>query len=174
MIREQILNHVFVSDDYEWTEWIFGHDQAYNGAPVVFPTVGIDLMETTALDALADDMRESEGCRTFFKGQCKSGCEHCNNDCGAWYRFMISLNGYTDSHIDNAIQVVCENMSELDDMETFTIDLTADEQEYVYQCIDRDLREMFDVGCEDILKECARREKPYCGGELTIRERVTA
>lgn len=173
MIREQILNHVFVSDDREWTDWIFGHDQAYNGAPVVFPVVWVDLLETAALDSLADDMREAEGCRTFFKGQCKNGCEHCNNDCDAWYRFMISLNGYTDSHTDNCIQVICENMTELDDMETFDIPLTVEEQNYIYDCIDRDLREMYGIGCEDALRQCAEIEKAYCGGELTIRERVT-
>lgn len=159
MIREEIKDNIFVNNDYfYWSEEdSYGYDQAYNSFPCVFPTVNILLDSTESLDSLADKERKNAGCIPLFD----TSEEYDSN---AWYEFQIHLNGFTNSHVDTAIYVEVQSLSEEDDMETFYIDLSAEEQEYIYQCLNEEL------DCEALLRKAADYWKDETG-ELTILER---
>ena len=78
----------------------------------------------------------------------------CDNN--GWYDFYISLNGYAGSHLDSCIEFVVVNSDSPDEEERYTIDLTAEEQAAVYQCLDAQCREHLQKGCEDLLAEARK------------------
>lgn len=172
MIRRELLGEVFIPGGYELYDFNEGFDQAYINFPCVFPTMTIELAGTDGLNTIADRMRRDAGFKTLFDNYCNDGdCANCQNDCQAWYNFYIDLNGFNDHHIDSRIFCWISELSECDDMQTFYIDLNDEEQEYIYKCIDNDLRETFGETCETLLRKVADNQKEVAGGELTILER---
>lgn len=174
MIRREILGNIYLADT-ELYDFMESCDQTYDSFPCVFPTFSVNLCETDGLNAIADDMRRREGFKTLFDNDCNGGdCANCQNDCTAWYNFMIDLNGYNDHHIDTRIFVWISELTDPDDGETFYIDLNEEEQEYIYQRIDAELQENFGQTCESVLEATAYNMREVAGGELTILERRTA
>ncbi len=142
MIRKQIRDNIFIDNDYidiDELDYIFGHEQAYDSFPCVFPSVRIKLIGTNGLYELGDKARGGY-------------------DPESYYDFFVWLNGYNRHHIETCLYIIdC-------DLKDYYVDLSEDEQEYIYQCIN----ESYD--CEQLLKNCA----DYCKediGELTILER---
>ena len=68
----------------------------------------------------------------------------------AGYEFMIGINDFTPSKMDSCILFTV-------DMETYSIDLTAEELPMIFDSLDSQCREKFGKGCLDLLEE-ARAE----------------
>lgn len=163
MIREE-LKGLYLDTEYWYGEESYLYDQAYDTFPCVFPSVHLQLGDTHGLNALADDIRKKEGVLPFFDD---SG--EYNDD--AWYNFFICLNGYTRSHVDACIRVEAEPCDRIDDdIIEFYIDLTEEEQDFIYNQIDALLQPA--TSCEQELQNAAEYWKAH-GTELTILERRT-
>lgn len=139
MIRDEIKDNIYI--DYDCMDFFdgctdFGYDQAYDSFPCVFPTACVKLGSCYGLDALADELRKKEGELPFFDD---SG----DYDYDGWYDFYINLNGYNNHHVDTCIFARAYN-----DSGDYYIDLSDDEQEYVYQCLNEE------IDCEQLLKDC--------------------
>ena len=168
MIREEIRDNIAVDRDMQYCmEENFDYDQVYDSFPCVFPTVRIHLQSSNGLNMLADRLRQDNGKLPFFDFNGTAG----EYDDDGWYDFEINLNGYNNHHIDIFI-LACEGgggICEPQYDDEHYIYLSEEEQEYIYQCLDKEL-----VGCEDLLKHSADYHKHYYGEELTILERRTA
>lgn len=157
MIREEIRDSIFYNPEYfDGCDYdiYFNYDQAYNSFPCVFPTIWCPLYSTIGLNSLADKMRKEDGELPFFD-------ESGEYDDDGWYDFFIDLNGYTGTHVANCIYARAY------DQEEYCIDLSEEEQEYVYQVLEKDAH------IEEWLEECKQYYADY-GVNLTICERRTA
>lgn len=156
MIRAEIKDNIYIDDEFMryFSSDEYGYDQAYVSFPIVFPTVRLQLASTKGLDAIADELRKAEGDLPFFD-------DTGDYDDIGWYDFFIDLNGYNDHHVDTCIYARA-----YDDSDEYYIDLTSDEQEYIYQALSKE------IDCEKLLKECADYWKDS-RGELTILDRRT-
>ena len=65
------------------------------------------------------------------------------------YEFYIGINGYTDSHLDPVIIIDAD--------EPCFIDLTENEQELIYNCLNTHCIEHFNKDCEKLLLEAEER-----------------
>lgn len=146
MIREE-LRDIILDGEFLWDmEECYAYDQAYISCPIVFPTVALRLVSTDGLNALADAIREDSGLPPLF---------HDDGYTTPWYNFYIDLNGFNDSHIDTCISVEIEPYDEVeDDLTSFCIDLSEEEQRYIYACIDQELKKN-ETGCETELRKAA-------------------
>ena len=150
------------------SELLYGEDQAYVSHPVRFATVRFQLMPIKGLIELIDRRRYKLGYKPMYpldtegrnkgqyRGGCKGactegGCDALDND--GWYDFFISLNGYTDSHLDTCIAAVVAGSDSPDNEEVYTIDLSGDEQELLYNRFDEQCRKYVGKGCEELLAE---------------------
>ena len=132
-LSEAFINtEIFI--DFE-SELIYGEDQAYICSPERFPTVRFQLMPTVGLIEIVDRLRHKLG----FKPSC--------------YDFFISLNGFTDSHLDTCIAAVVADSDSVDNEDMYTIDLTEDEQKLLYKRFDEQCRRSLNKTCEELLKE---------------------
>ena len=69
--------------------------------------------------------------------------------CGDEAEFYIGLNGFTKTRVDNCIVVIIgEGQS--------TIDLGEDEQKEIWDILDKECREAWGKGCEDLLEEAKK------------------
>lgn len=157
-MREEIKDNIYVASDRFYDNY---YDQCFISFPCVYPTVCVYLESTVGLDKLADGIRHKEGHTPLFDFD-ETGVEY---DDSGWYEFSINLNGYNKHHVDCSIEVfvVAENCD--DNEETYYIDLQEDEQEYIYQILDKEL------DCEERLRESADEYFYHEGKELTILER---
>ena len=64
--------------------------------------------------------------------------------------FYLGLNGYTDSHVDSALVLQS-------DAEKYVIDLTLEEQDAVYNCLEEQCIKYLDKDCEELLAEARER-----------------
>lgn len=104
----------------------YGQDQAYLSYPTVFPTVNLMLQDTPELIAVADAL-----------------CSHEEEDI---YEFMIGINGFTKSRLDNCIMFFIGGIPR-------RIELADEEQYDIFNRLDAQCREHLGKGCEDLLKE---------------------
>ena len=104
----------------------YGQDQAYVSYPTVFPTVTFMLEDTQELiDAAAE--------------VCGYG-----KDCP--YEFMIGINGFTKTRLDNCVQFLV-------DCEQYSIDLDESLQSEIYNELDKQCQQALGKGCEELLEE---------------------
>lgn len=108
----------------------YGQDQANVTYPTVFPTVNFMLEDTEELIEAAANI-------------CGYG-----KDC--LYEFMIGINGFTRTGLDNCVQFLV-------DYEGYSIDLDEALQKEIYDALDKQCREKLGKGCADLLEE-ARKE----------------
>ena len=135
-------------------EIIYDSDQAYVDYPVRFATVQITLMQTVALTAIVDRMRHEAGFPPLYPlpGVSDSAC-----DPNAWYNFYIGLNDFTSSHVDSCITCVVVNSDAGDNENTYTIDLTEEEQLAVLRRLNEQFQRYLHKSSGDLLAE-ARKE----------------
>lgn len=150
------------------SELLYGEDQAYICYPVKFPTVRFQLMPTKGLIEIIDRKRyklgykpmypvdESGNCGSYNRsirkgGGTEGGNEALDND--GWYDFFISLNGYTETHLDTCIAAVVAGSDSVDNEEMYTIDLSEAEQGLLYDRFDEQCRKYVGRSCEELLKE---------------------
>ena len=153
-LSEAFINtEIFI--DFE-SEPIYGEDQAYICCPERFPTVRFQLMPTVGLIEIVDRLRHKLGFKPMYPivGVDNGGCDDCydcDDDC--CYDFFISLNGFTDSHLDTCIAAVVADSDSVDNEDMYTIDLTEDEQRLLYKRFDEQCRRSLGKTCEELLKE---------------------
>lgn len=159
-LSEAFINtEIFI--DFE-SEPIYGEDQAYICCPERFPTVRFQLMPTVGLIEIVDRLRHKLGFKPMYPViGCSSDndsdnggyddCYDCDDDC--CYDFFISLNGFTDSHLDTCIAAVVADSDSVDNEDMYTIDLTEDEQKILYKRFDEQCRRSLNKTCEELLKE---------------------
>jgi len=153
-LSEAFINtEIFI--DFE-SELIYGEDQAYICCPERFPTVRFQLMPTVGLIKIVDRLRHKLGFKPMYPivGGGSEGCDDCydcDDDC--CYDFFISLNGFTDSHLDTCIAAVVADSDSVDNEDMYTIDLTEDEQKMLYKRFDEQCRRSLNKTCDELLKE---------------------
>ena len=125
-------------------EYMLGDDQAYNCYPVRFPTVEFQLVATLELSQIADAMRKEKGLLPMLED---------GGDTEGWYDFYIGLNGYTETKMDTSILFVVVNSDSPDNEDYYTIDLSEDEQSYIYGILDDQCRRYYEKSCADLLEE---------------------
>ena len=135
-------------------EIMYGDDQCYLDHPCRFPTVGFQLMATNGLVQIADRIRKDAGFKPMHPMD-EFTDDTCDNE--GFYDFYVGLNGFADNHMDSCIEFVVVNADSEDNEELYTIDLTADEQQAVYDRLDEQCRGHEGKSCEELLKEAERR-----------------
>ncbi len=136
------------------TEILYGSDQVYITYPERFPTVGFQLYATEGLTRIADRIRKEIGfvpthpLDEYDAGACESS---------AWYDFFVGVNGFSRTHIDSAISFVVAHSESLDNESMYSIDLTEEEQNVIFACLDAQCRKYLGKGCEDLLEEARTR-----------------
>lgn len=132
--------------------WNLGSDQAYVDYPISFPTVTIALESTGTLDRLADAIRVEAGYLPMFPDD-----ESVEYDPDGWYNFYVTLNGFNDTKLCNAIEAIVQSRNADDDEQSYDIPLTEAEQIAIYNELDKQLKKRFGTSCEELLEE-ARQE----------------
>ena len=108
----------------------YGQEEAYVSYPTVFPTVTFELESTDILCQAADKVNDEKGEYTFY----------------------IGINGYSKSKVDNCIDFT-------DDYDRYSMELTEDEQDMIYEVLNRQLKEKLGKSCDDLLKEAEKQIK---------------
>ena len=138
------------ADEFEYTN--FNSDQAYVDSPVRFPTVTIQLVSTNTLDKIVDAMRVEAGHKPMFPDNWRE-ISYEDWDSDGWYNFYVTLNGYSDTMVDNAIEAIVDSSYTDDDGQSYYIDLTETEQIEVYNELNKQLKEHFNTSCDALLEE---------------------
>ena len=136
------------------SEIMYGDDQCYIDYPCRFPTVGFQLMTTNGLVQIADRIRKDAGFKPMHPMD-EFTDDTCDNE--GWYDFYVGLNGFSDNHMDSCIEFVVVNAASEDNEELYAIDLTAEEQNEVFKCLDIQCRDHEGKSCEELLKEAEER-----------------
>lgn len=137
----------------------YNYDQSYVYYPCVFPTVDFTLMDEKGLEQIADRIRKEAGFRPLYTMD-EFTEETCDKE--AYYTFFVSLNGFTDSHIDTCIEFAAFETDSSDCDYLYQIDLTEEEQALVYARLDEQFREHLGKSCEELLAESREAmEKEY-------------
>lgn len=149
----------------DWTaEFMYGHDQVYDSFPCVFPTVNL-VIYGEGLCSLADDVLKDNG--------------ESEEALGQGYDFYIGLNGYTKSHVDTIITVISDGYWDgYCSEESYQIPLSTEEQNFLYNLLDEQLRKGgheygvdYKTSCEELLEESAKDFEKHTGDKLTILDR---
>ena len=149
---ECIVNeNIFI--DFE-KEIVYGSDQQFVNYPSRFATVGFSLIDTELLNRIADKIRIKNGFKPL------DATEENPDEMifpHAWYEFFVGLNDFTESKIDSCICFTVQDVDLSDDGETYIIDLSEDEQEFIYKHLDKQCREHLGKSCEELLTEANRK-----------------
>jgi hypothetical protein len=129
---------------------LYGSDQCYIHYPCRFPTVSFQLMATNSLSQIADRIRKDMGFKPMHPMDEYTDAT-CDND--GWYDFYIGINGYAENHMDGCIEFVVINSDSNDNEQQYTIDLTTEEQDVIYVCLDEQCQSHQGKGCAELLAE---------------------
>ena len=129
-------------------EILYDQTVIYNSCPVPVATVGFILVDTTALIKILDAIRVERGYLPMLQPD-----DDSEYDENGWYRFYINLNDYTPSHIDTSIEGVVMSDGAPDDFQSYSIDLTDEEQKMLYDEIDKQCRSGMRQSAEELLAE---------------------
>ena len=141
----------------DWNEWYF-EDAVFKDLVSLRSTtmtigVRFELWDGEPLPEIADDMRIKRGLLPLWDFE-ETGRE-CDED--SWYEFYIGINDWNEHHIDNAITVICQHGVDMVDYDDLLIPLSGEEQQLIYNSIDRQCRDILGKGCEELLAD-ARKE----------------
>ena len=155
LIEGFIENEIFI--DFG-AEVIYGSDQVLLSKPEKYVTAEFQLMATSGLSLIADRIRKDAGFVPFHPMD-EYTEKTCDND--GWYDFFISITdrygGEGQGAADTCIEFTVVNSDSPDNEESYTIDLTADERGYIYECLEEQCRRYLGKSCEELLGE-ARKE----------------
>jgi hypothetical protein len=133
---------------------LYGSDQCYIDYPYRFPTVGFQLMATNGLSQIADRIRKDMGFKPMHPMD-EFTDDTCGND--GWYDFYVGINGYAQNRMDSCIEFVVVNSENDDNEQRYTIDLTTEEQDVIYACLDEQCRRYLGKGCVELLAEARKQ-----------------
>ena len=147
LIERIVDEHIFI--DFG-SEIIYGSDQAFVCYPERFATVGFELMGTSLLTEIADRIRKDAGFAPFHPLD-----EYTIDTCdpNGWYEFYIGINDRYEGAVDTLIEAVVCNSSSADEGGSYSIDLSLEEQGYIYARLDEQCRKYLGKSCEDLLRE---------------------
>ncbi|MBQ9664600.1 MAG: hypothetical protein IJV40_15750 [Oscillospiraceae bacterium] len=131
----------------------YGEDQAFINYPVRFATVEIPLIATEGLERIADRIRKDRGFRPI-RPMDEFNESTCDQD--AWYDFYVDLVSWPGYRTGNCIYFIVANSDQPDNEETYTIDLTEEEQAYMYCRLDEQLQKYTDKSCAGHLVEATK------------------
>ena len=124
------------------SEILYGSDQAFESYPCRFATVGFELMSTDGLTSIADCVRR-EACR--------------NVESAGYYNFYFGLNDYREGKTDSAISFVVVDERALDNEEEYLIELSEEEQSFLFERVDEQCRVYIGKSCEELLLESRKQ-----------------
>ncbi len=126
----------------------YSEDQVFMSYPVRFATVEIPLIATDGLERIADRIRKNKGFKPI-----RPMDEFTEKDCdqNAWYDFYIDLVSWPGFRCGSCITFVVANSDELDNEEMYSIDLTEEEQIYMYCRLDEQLQKYTGKSCAEHL-----------------------
>ena len=122
----------------------YGEDQAFINYPVRFATVEIPLISTEGLEQIADRIRKDKGFRPI-RPMDEFNERTCDQD--AWYDFTVDLVSWPEYRTGSCIYFIVANSDQPDNEETYTIDLTEEEQTFMYCRLDEQLQKYTDKSC---------------------------
>ena len=151
LIEGVLKDHVFI--DFG-CEVIYGDDQIYLDNPTRFVTVGFQLISTNLLSEIVDRIRKEQGFKPFHPMD-EYTDDTCDNE--GWYDFYVSINDWDKTKVDTCIEAIVCNSRSADEGETYTIDLTTDEQTALYNRLDEQCRQYLGKSCAELLAESRQR-----------------
>jgi len=142
-MRENLVNGIFLDNDrfidYGYTD-IGEH---------TYSTVSIAINGTGTLVKIADAIREDAGYLPYWPTE--KNPEIYDDDC--WYNYYIKIDGCFKGKVDRYIEFCVCNSAQDDNECTYYIELTDEEQTAIYERIDQQCREKFEMSCEELLAE---------------------
>ena len=136
-------------------EVMYGSDEVFDTYPCRFPTVEFQLIATDALVEVADRIRLDKGYKPMHPRDGRT--DDVDND--GWYDFYIGISKLpndADVHLDNSISFVVVNSDSDDNEDMYEIQLTASEQEYVLEVLNRQCLKYEGKDCAALLAEAER------------------
>lgn len=136
------LTEAFVKNEIHidfGSEIIYDSDQCFMSCPCRFATVNFELIATDGLNRIADCVRRTNGIDV--------------GDSDGYYSFSYGLNDYAESRTDTAISFLVVDDEASDNEVYYNIDLSQDEQLYIYEQLEEQCRKYLGKSCEDLLKE---------------------
>lgn len=146
-----IRDHVFI--DFG-TELLFGDDQMDVNYPCRFATVTFQLMSTELLSGIADRIRLTEGYKPMHPIDNYTE-EMCDED--GWYDFYYGISTLDGGSGDSCIVFSVVGSDSDDNEECYFIDLSADEQQEMYERIDEECWKYLGKGCKELLAEAEQK-----------------
>ncbi len=132
---------------------VFDSDQVNNTVPSRFATVQFELYPTELLIDIADRIRKEQGFKPMHPME-EYTEDTCNSD--GWYLFNISLNDYSPYKVDSCLEFVVQNSDSPDNEDIYAVELTEEEQHYMYDRLDQQCRKYLDKTCDDLLVEARK------------------
>ena len=132
---------------------MYGSSQVTLNYPLRFATVGFQLVSTELLAEIADGIRIEAGYAPMHPVD-EFREEDCDPD--GWYDFYIVVNEYSPGRVGSCIEFVVVNSDSPDSEDSYTIDLTEGEQEFMYARLDAQCRKYLGKTCEELLAESHR------------------
>ena len=121
------------------SEILYGSDQCFMSYPCRFATVNFELIATDGLNRIADCVRRMSGIDV--------------GDSDGHYSFYYGLNDYAESKTDTSLSFVVIDDCASDNEADYNIDLSQDEQLYIYEQLEEQCRKYIGKSCEDLLRE---------------------
>ena len=134
---------------------LFGEDQVNISHPCRFPTVTFKLMATYGLNTIADRIRVDLGYTPMHPLGVYSSDEMC--DPNGWYSFYIGINGFSDRHVDSCIEFVVENSDSVDNDQRYSIDLTEEEQNVLWERLNAQCNRYISQNCDELLADAKKK-----------------
>ena len=151
LIEGFVRNQVFI--DFS-CEVMFGDDQAYIDDPSRFPTVEFQLIATEGLSQIADRIRVDAGVLPMHAVDDYTD-DTCDND--GWYEFFVGLNGFAANHMDNCVTFTVVNSDSPDNEQSYSIELSPDEQAALYDRLNEQCKDGLGQDCEELLAEAQKQ-----------------
>ena len=155
-----INENTIIIDDSQELE--YGSDQVYDSYPCRFGTVRFALVDTFPLVLIAERLRKDEGYEPLYLfpspsddglhgDGLHSGRDEIERISSGWYEFSVAINEYNASKVDSCILFSLVNSESPDNEQPYYIDLSEEEQQAVYRCLDAQCRERLGLSCEKLL-----------------------
>lgn len=151
LIEGVLKDYVFIDTDLDPQ---FGSDQMDIYYPTRFATVEFMLVTTSLLSTIADRIRKDLGFIPMGPMD-----EYADETCDqrGWYDFYYGANAIGEGYGDNAIEFVVAGSDSPDNEEVYSIELTPEEQDAMFERIDEECQKRYGKGIHHFLSEANQR-----------------
>ncbi len=137
-------------------EIMYGTDEVYDTYPCRIPTVEFQLMATDALVEVADRIRLEKGYKPMHPRDGRTD----DVDSDGWYNLYVGISKLPGDNqpcqIDSYITFIVVNSDSDDNEDTYGIELTASEQEFVLEILNQQCRKYVGKTCAELLNEAEK------------------